>query len=83
MYENLSHGANSPRSIHLNGLTNKFYTAEVDICDGAVKLIRTKQSGDVWQMRYWVHSEKKYIKNHYEQKIQKLQKPKVENFTTR
>ena len=62
MHKNLKLGANPPRSTHANGLTSKFYTAEVDICDGAVKLIRTKQSGDVWQMRCWIHAEKKYIK---------------------
>ena len=62
MHENLKLGANPPRSTHANGLTSKFYTAEGDICDGAVKLIRTKQSGDVWQMRCWIHAEKKYIK---------------------
>lgn len=62
MHENVKLGENPPRSTHANGLTSKFYTAEVDICDGAVKLIRTKQSGDVWQMRCWIHAEKKYIK---------------------
>ena len=40
----------------------KFYVDEHDICDGAVKLLRTKQSGDVWQMRCWITEEKKYIK---------------------
>ena len=44
------------------GLTSKFYTAEHDICDGAVKLLRTKQSGDVWQMRCWISAEKRYVK---------------------
>jgi hypothetical protein len=40
-------------------LTRSFYTSEHDICDGAVKLLRTKQSGDVWQMRVWISKEKK------------------------
>ena len=34
MHENLKLGANPPRSTHADGLTSKFYTAEVDICDG-------------------------------------------------
>jgi len=41
---------------------SKFYTAEHYICNGSVKLIRTKQSGKIWQMRCWISSEKKYIK---------------------
>ena len=40
----------------------KFYVYEHDIYDGAVKLLRTKQSGHVWQMRCWMIEEKKYIK---------------------
>lgn len=44
------------------GLPRSFYTAEHHICDGAVKLLRTKQSGDVWQMRVWISKEKKYVK---------------------
>ena len=56
-------------SVHLHlvlhtheGLTSKFYTEEHDICDGAVKILRTKQSGQVYQMRCWISQEKKYIK---------------------
>ena len=44
------------------GLPRSFYTAEHHICDGAAKLLRTKQSGDVWQMRVWISKEKKYVK---------------------
>ena len=62
MHGDLRIGDNPPRSTHANGLTSKFYTAEHDVGDGAVKLIRTKQSGDVWQMRCWIHAEKKYLK---------------------
>ena len=62
MHENLPLGETPPRSTHANGLTSKFYTAEHDCCDGAVKLVRTKQSGDIWQLRCWVHSEKRYLK---------------------
>ena len=39
-----------------------FLTQEVDICDGEVKLARTKQSKQVWQMRVWVRSEGKYFR---------------------
>ena len=62
MHEDLPIGSSPPRSTHANGLTSSFYTEEHDICDGAVKLIRTKQSGDVWQLRTWIHKEKKYLK---------------------
>ena len=47
MHENLKLVVNLPRSTDTNGLTSNFYTAEVDICDGEIKLISTKQSGDV------------------------------------
>ena len=61
MHEDLPLGSSPPRPSN-----NKvaFHTTEVDICDGAVKLIRTKQSGEVWQMRCWVSGEKKYIKKY-------------------
>ena len=62
MHGDLPLGDTPPRSTHANGLTSKFYTAEHECCDGAVKLIRTRQSGDIWQMRCWIHAEKKYIK---------------------
>ena len=62
LHGDLRLGSAVARSTHANGLTSKFYTAEHHICDGAVKLIRTKQSGEVWQMRCWVHAEKKYLK---------------------
>ena len=39
-----------------------FATDEHDLYDGEVKLLRTKQSGLVWQMRYWVSSEKRYVR---------------------
>ena len=43
-------------------MTSKFYTEEHDICDGQVKLIRTKQSSQVWQIRCYIHSEKRHFK---------------------
>jgi len=32
------------------------------ICDGEVKLFRTLQSGEVWQFRMWISTEKKYMR---------------------
>ena len=53
MHEDLNIG-----ELKQKGNFAKFYTDEHDICDGAVKLLRTKQSNDVWQMRVWIASEK-------------------------
>ena len=61
MHEDLPLGFN-PERLSVNEMTSKFYTAEHDICDGQVKLLRTKQSGDVWQMRCWISAEKQYVK---------------------
>lgn len=61
LHENLPFGSCPPRP-SVNKMTSKFYTEEHDICDGEVKLLRTKQSGNVWQMRYWIVSEKKNFK---------------------
>ena len=33
-----------------------------DILGGIAHIYQVKQSGDVWQMRCWIHAEKKYIK---------------------
>jgi integrase len=62
MHEDLRIGEDPVRPKDSTGLTSKFYTAEHDICDGAVKLLRTKQSGDVWQVRCWISAEKRYVK---------------------
>ena len=61
LHEDLPFGTSPPRP-SVNKMTSKFYTEEHDICDGEVKLLRTKQSGDVWQMRCWISLEKKYVK---------------------
>ena len=50
LHEDLPFGS-SPLRPSVNKMTSKFYTEEHDICDGQVKLLRTKQSGKVWQMR--------------------------------
>jgi hypothetical protein len=61
LHEDLPFGSYPPRP-SVNKMTSKFYTEEHDICDGEVKLIRTKQSGQVWQMRCWISTEKKNFK---------------------
>ena len=33
-----------------------------DTCDGAAKLLRTRQSGNVWQMQCRINAEKRYVK---------------------
>jgi hypothetical protein len=38
-----------------------YLTEEVDICDGEVKLVRTKQSNQIWQVRIWVRGEGRYF----------------------
>ena len=60
LHEDLPFGSSPPRPSN-NKMTSKFYTDEHDICDGQVKLLRTKQSGNVWQMRCWISSENKYV----------------------
>jgi integrase len=35
---------------------------EVKVFGGRVKIFRTKQSGDVWQMRVWFHENQKYFR---------------------
>ena len=46
----------------VNKMTSSFYTDTHDICDGQVTILRTKQSGEVWQMRCWISAEKKHFK---------------------
>ena len=53
LHEDLQFGSYPPRP-SVNKMTSKFYTEEHDICDGQVKLLRTKQSGKVWQMMCWI-----------------------------
>ena len=61
LHGNLPFGSYPPRP-SVNKMTSKFYTEEHDICDGEVKLLRTKQSGKVWQMRCWIKPEKRHFK---------------------
>ena len=46
----------------VNKMTSSFYTDTHDIRDGQVTILRTKQSGEVWQMRCWISAEKKHFK---------------------
>lgn len=39
-----------------------FHTDEFDILNGRAKIFRTLASGDVWQLRMWISSEKKYVR---------------------
>ena len=47
LHEDLQFGS-YPSRPSVNKMTSKFYTEEHDICDGLVKLLRTKHSGQVW-----------------------------------
>ena len=51
-----------PERPSVNKMTSSFYTDTHDICDGQVTISRTKQSGEVWQMRCWISAEKKHFK---------------------
>ena len=59
LHENLPLGASPPAA--KNNETS-FLTQEVDICDGEVKLVRTKQSNQIWQVRIWVRGEGRYFR---------------------
>lgn len=59
LHENLTLGSSPP---HERKSKTSFLTEEVDICDGEVKLVRTQQSKQVWQMRVWVRGEGKYFR---------------------
>jgi len=41
---------------------NSFYEDEREIMNGRAKILRTSQSGKVWQLRMWVPNEKKYLR---------------------
>ena len=64
LHEDLPFGTSPPRP-SVNKMTSKFYTEEHDICDGEVKLLRTKQSGDVWQMRLLKKGSLLFQKSYY------------------
>ncbi|MGY9004235.1 MAG: hypothetical protein ACKVIF_13740, partial [Rhodospirillales bacterium] len=59
MHENLPLGASPPAA---KNNETAFLTQEVDICDGEVKLVRTKQSNQIWQVRIWVRGEGRYFR---------------------
>jgi len=39
-----------------------FLTEEHEILDGKAKVLRTRDSGDIYQLRIWVPQKKKYIR---------------------
>jgi hypothetical protein len=39
-----------------------FITEEHSVCNGKVKIIKTTQSNQVWQMRFWISNEGKYFR---------------------
>ena len=59
MHGDLALGENPPAA---SNPKTEFYTEEVEILDGAVKLMRTKQSNKIWQMRVWVSDEKRHFR---------------------
>ena len=59
MHGDLALGENPPRKTNAK---KSWQTQEIDICDGEVKLVRTVQSKNVWQMRVWVRDEKRYFR---------------------
>ena len=56
LHENLPLGDPPPPA---KKYETSFLTQEVDICDGEVKLVRTKQSNQIWQVRIWVRGEER------------------------
>ena len=59
LHGDLALGENPPSA---SNPKTEFYTEEVEILDGAVKLMRTKQSNKIWQMRVWVGDEKRHFR---------------------
>ena len=59
LHGDLALGENPPSA---SNPKTEFYTEEVEILDGAVKLMRTKQSNKIWQMRVWVSDEKRHFR---------------------
>jgi integrase len=73
MHGDLTLGDNPPRASN----NASFQLEEIDICDGAVKVLRTRQSGDVWQMRLWVCDENRYFRKSLRTKDIELAKEKA------
>tara|TARA_A100000164_G_C21878089_1_gene758732 strand:- start:661 stop:996 length:336 start_codon:yes stop_codon:yes gene_type:complete len=59
LHGDLAFGENPPSA---SNPKTEFYTEEVEILDGAVKLMRTKQSNKICQMRVWVGDEKSHFR---------------------
>ena len=46
----------------MGGTSSAYTSDEHDILGGKAKILRVKQSGDVWQFRMWITDEGKYIR---------------------
>ena len=46
----------------MNAVSSSFTSEEHDILGGKAKILRIRQSGDVWQFRMWIDEEGKYIR---------------------
>lgn len=46
----------------MNAVSSSFTSEEHDILGGKAKILRVRQSGDVWQFRMWIEEEGKYIR---------------------
>lgn len=46
----------------MNAVSSSFTSEEHDILGGKAKILRVRQSGDVWQFRMWIQEEGKYIR---------------------
>ena len=49
-------------------MSSIFITEQHDICDGEAKVLRTKQSKLVWQLRFYVKNEGKYFRKSLREK---------------
>jgi len=60
LHEDLKLGEEPPQG---NNIKEKsFYLDEHEICDGEVKIHRTKTSGKYYQMTFWIRSERKHYR---------------------
>jgi len=65
--------------------TGRWSSQQHDILGGKAKVLRTPQSGDVWQFRMWIQEEKKYLRKSlrtrdFEAAIQRAEKLYLETY---
>ena len=60
LHENLKLGEEPPQGNNI--VSKSFYHDEHYICDGEVKIHRTKTSGKYYQMTFWIRSERKHFR---------------------